>query len=273
MVRTLFTVFNIPVPSYIFFNFLAFISFYIVLSHQARRDPSISRRILLIYFLVLFSATIGSRLFYGLFHPSIFKGNLLNIFSNNVRGFSMAGGLLLVLFIVIIYCRITRISLRKLLDMMAPAFGLGLFFSRLACFFNGCCFGKPFPFNWKILVYPEFSPPWWTHETHGQALHPTQLYEALGGLAIFMITILAERKPKPDGFLFIILCWIYGPVRFITDFFRYNPDPDPPPLQLSQYFSIFIFIFGFILLGYLYSERKKKAAEGDRLTGSSYNLD
>ena len=70
------------------------------------------------------------------------------------------------------YLRWKRLPILKFADILAPSIALGAFFGRLGCFMNGCCYGRACDLPWAIR-FPETNP------THGQPVHPTQIYEAL----------------------------------------------------------------------------------------------
>jgi phosphatidylglycerol:prolipoprotein diacylglycerol transferase len=265
MYRTLFENRYFTISSYGLFLTLAFVSFYIILSYRGAKRQISSSSILTLYFIIFFSAIAGARLIYILFHAQANHGSLINAFNpfqktgcTGVRGLSLLGGLIFALFAAAVFCLLKKISLLKLADAMAPAFGLGLFFSRIGCFLNGCCFGTPSSLPWAVS-FPLPSPA--ALQFYRIPLHPTQLYEATGGLIIFFIILCIDRRKWPEGFLFCVLCWTYAPLRFVTDLFKYRGSIDSYSLLPSQYTSLFIFIFGFIFLAWIVFRQKKSAPE------------
>jgi phosphatidylglycerol:prolipoprotein diacylglycerol transferase len=102
--------------------------------------------------------------------------------------------------------------------VIAPSFAFGLALTRIGCFLNGCCFGKPCSLPWGIQ-FPLDSPAGST--LPGVRLHPTQLYSSLFDGALVAVLLLAERKKRPDGFLFSLFFMLYGLFRFFIDFVRY----------------------------------------------------
>lgn len=117
-------------------------------------------------------------------------------------------------------------------DLAAPYAGLGLAIHRtFGCFLNGCCYGAP--------TTAQLNTPWgalrlgvqfpYTHQSiriygQGVRVHPTQLYEALNGLAMFLILVLWRRYVRRAyGELVGLMFMIYAVNRFVIEFFRGDP--------------------------------------------------
>ena len=104
-----------------------------------------------------------------------------------------------------------------LMDRIALAAPIGLFFGRIANFINGELFGRATDVPWG-MVFPRGGP---------IMRHPSQLYEAaLEGLLLFIILFVLTRftsAPKRPGFLSGVFLLGYGAARFVVEFFR-EPD-------------------------------------------------
>ncbi|HMU39380.1 MAG TPA: prolipoprotein diacylglyceryl transferase [Pseudomonadota bacterium] len=113
------------------------------------------------------------------------------------------GGLILATAYAVYYTRKAKIRFLRVADLAAPAILLGLFFGRLGCYLNGCCYGKV-THSFLGVRFPIGSSPWRVqyeaHQIHaGQAMlpvHPTQLYESLGCLLLFGVTYFLVRPWK-----------------------------------------------------------------------------
>lgn len=101
------------------------------------------------------------------------------------------------------FCRRDGWSFLRLGDLAAPSVALGHAVGRIGCFMAGCCYGKTCAAPWAVRFGPgsvafdeglaaggRLSA---TRRSLTAPLHPTQLYEALGELSIFVILILVER--------------------------------------------------------------------------------
>ena len=94
-------------------------------------------------------------------------------------------------------------------NLFAPAVALGIAVGRLGCFFNGCCYGKPTNLPWGV----DFG--------DGIPRHPTQLYEAVFMLLLFLFIQFGIRKERAaPGMLFNGLMIAYFVFRFSVEFIR-----------------------------------------------------
>lgn len=203
--------------------------------------------------IVVFCAIFGSRFFYVLTHLDEFKGRWLDTINPiqstgqvGISGLSMLGGVVLVLVALVIYCWKKQVAMLSLFDVLAPTFAFGIFLTRIGCFFNGCCFGKPGDLPW-CMTFPITSAAGSTLQ--GISIHPTQLYASLYGLVILGIILMLERKARPAGFTASVFFMLYGIARFTIDFVRFYEDSVQFPL-LGQFFTFNQAIsFGMFLAG------------------------
>ena len=133
------------------------------------------------------------------------------------------------------FARSKKLSLRPVLDLVAPYIALGQAIGRIGCFLNGCCYGKPV--SWGIY-FP----------THGARLHPTQLYEMAGLFIIFLMLKGAQKKPHQAGFIFVFYLWLAAIERFVVEFYRGDDDILWLGLKLTQFVALGVFASGLILM-------------------------
>ncbi len=102
---------------------------------------------------------------------------------------------------------------KKALDIYAITAMITSSLSRIGCYFEGCCIGKPAPPPWGVSFPTD----------PGKFLIPTQLYmfgiETL--LCLFLIQI--NKVKKYNGQTFWIAVLLYSAYRFLIEFFRTNP--------------------------------------------------
>lgn len=182
-------------------------------------------KILTFSVIIIISAIVGARLFYVLFHLSEFTEHPLEVISPfqdsriiGIFGLTLYGGLILAILMSLWYAKLKELPPLKVMDIFAPSVALGIAVTRIGCFLNGCCFGKPSSLPWAIS-FPLDSPAGFTFP--GVRLHPTQLYSSLYGLAIFGVLLSLERSRRPDGTIFWSFITFYGIARFGVDFLRY----------------------------------------------------
>ena len=165
---------------------------------------------------------------------------------------SFHGGLLGVVFAVLIYCKIKNISFFSFTDVICCAAPIGLFLGRISNFINGELFGKPSNLPWSV-IFPQGG---------NIARHPSQIYEAaLEGLALFfIINFLAVKKDfllKP-GYTSSFFLIFYSIFRIFSEIFR---EPDDHIGYLHNYFSMgtilsLITIFAGLLIIYIKSNEQ-----------------
>lgn len=212
-------------------------------------------------FIVMISAIVGSRLFYVLFHLDEFRGRWQYTFlpvqadgTIGLGGLIFLGGFIGALLSGAIYVHLKKISFWRVADSVAPSLALGLFFGRIGCFLNGCCFGRACDLPWGV-VFPPHSPA--GYQMGDVHIHPTQLYSSAYALLIFGILMLLDRKQRYDGFLFGVFLAFYGIARFTVDFFRYYENQMflIGGIGFNQLVSIALVIGG---VGMLYWLRKRR---------------
>jgi len=221
MFPTILRIGNLPIYSYGLMLFVSFLCGIAVVEHRAKRFGVDPKKITDLALWVLLAVVVGSRLFYVGFHWDEFRNDLLGIIAfwrGGLAGLMFYGGFLGGIVAGVVFVRINRLPVRKLMDAVAPAIMLGEGFTRIGCFLNGCCFGVP-THGACGIVFPHHSPAGATFVD--QPVHPTQLYSSVAGFSLFLLALwLEKRKPKP-GVLSAVLLVIYSLFRFGIDFVRY----------------------------------------------------
>jgi phosphatidylglycerol:prolipoprotein diacylglycerol transferase len=220
---------------------------------RAKRRGIDRSRIMDLSLIVVICAIIGSRFLYVVTHLEEFKGNWVRVISPfedgkliGISGLTMLGGVVLALIAIVVYCRIRGISILKLCDVMAPSFGFGIFLTRIGCYLNGCCYGKPC--HWQLGVrFPVNS-----LAGNSDLLHPTQLYSSLYGLIILVVILIMDRKSRFDGFITSVFLMLYGLFRFLVDFVRYYEETVQftilgQDFTVNQAISFLFFVTGLVL--------------------------
>jgi len=252
----LFKIGNFEIHSYGLMLAISFLIGIYWMMHRASKRNINRNQVMDLSLIVVLCAIIGSRALYVVTHLEEFKGHWLDMISPfqssgqiGLAGLSMMGGIVLSVIAIVIFCRIKKINILVLCDVIAPVFGLGLFITRIGCFFNGCCFGKECNLPWGV-VFPLTSPAGYTLQ--GQSLHPTQLYSSLYGLLIMVVILVLDRKRKFDGFLLSVFFMLYGIARFLIDYVRYYEESVQfsifkSTFTINQAISFIMFLVGLVL--------------------------
>lgn len=237
-------------------------------------------------FWILVSSIIGSRIMYVLTNPENFSTRPLSVFAFWDGGFVFYGGVIAALGVGALVVKLKSIPFLKAADGIAPGLSIGHALGRLGCYGVGCCWGKPatgilytrFPSESVAMDDLQNKGVLAVTASETMPLHPVQLYESLGEVAIFMgILYLERKKPFHGGVIFFYLI-AYGVLRFVTEIFRGDPTrgyikkletpllnkylsiPEGAPsfLSTSQMVSIIICFVTVTALILLYRRRSKE---------------
>jgi len=214
---------------------------------------------------LVISALVGSRFLYVIFHFDEFRNNLLdmvNPFQSSgdigIAGLTMIGGLVFAIIFGMLYIKLKNLPVLKISDIASIPIAMGIVITRIGCFFNGCCFGKPCDLPWGV-IFPTQSPAGYMFQD--VSIHPTQLYSSLGGLVIILSLVLLSKFIRFDGFLIFMFIILYSLDRFIIDNFRYYEKSMVAisfgefSLSVNQSICIAGFILGIILI--IYARKRK----------------
>jgi phosphatidylglycerol:prolipoprotein diacylglycerol transferase len=163
----------------------------------------------------------------GVCHPS--ETNCLAFADVTAGGFAFYGGFIAAALYSVYFFKKHNLPTGKMVDMAGWALMLGVTWGRIGCFLASCCFGArtDCPIG---VVFPGRSAAsryhWdqgWLESYRMESLrvHPTQLYEALGVLAIaaFCYFWLRPRK-RFHGQVFCTAAGSYAVFRFFIEFIR-----------------------------------------------------
>lgn len=190
-----------------------------LIAWQARKDGlQVQDKITTLGVLTLIASVLGARLGFILTHLSDYAGDPVGMVRVWEGGLSMYGGVVLAVAVGIWYLRKNHLPAWRIADYVSLAMAVGLFLTRIGCFLNGCCFGKPTGVPWGVCFPPD-SPA--GLEFPNLRIHPTQLYESIAGLALVVVLLVVRRKRRFDGFLFWLFILLYSVFRFGVDFVRF----------------------------------------------------
>lgn len=221
-------------------------------------------------FWVFLGAMAGSRILFIIVNwtgPDGYGAHPERILQVWVGGFVFYGGFIGAALAAVVYASKHRIDFRGLADIAAPTVALGHFFGRLGCMSAGCCWGKvasdpDFLFGAKFppgaMAYGEMLSDPQYHDfisAHGHTppLHPTQMYEGLGELALFFLLTVMRRNKRFQGQIMASWLMLYAILRLSIETFRGDfgrgmllrwPEADPVLLSTSQIVGIGMFLLG-----------------------------
>ena len=137
-------------------------------------------------------AIVCARLYYCAFKWEDYKDNLKGILEIWNGGLAIYGGVIGAAIGVVIHCRVKKIKLPALLDMVALGFLIGQCIGRWGNFFNREAFGAETD-AWLRMGL------WNTYTRKFEYHHPTFLYESAWNFAGFLLLHFLSKKRKYDG--------------------------------------------------------------------------
>ena len=165
-------------------------------------------------------AIIGARIAYVINHFNDYD-SFLDVFKIWEGGISLLGGFTGAILLALPEMRKRRLSFWQVMDAAAPGMALGVIVGRIGDLIVGDHLGKPTSF---FLAYE--CPPA-NVETESPcnggtigAVHQPAFYDFVLTIGLLALLLWLRKKPRFDGFLFLVFCTWYGIGRIIEDFLR-----------------------------------------------------
>jgi phosphatidylglycerol---prolipoprotein diacylglyceryl transferase len=222
---------SLQFSSYALFMALAILTGIILYRREARKHKFSGDKAFYVIMGALIGGVLGAKIPIWIMNfPTIISSfpDIGPILSGRTITGGLVGGTLGVLYVK----RKLKIKGRKG-NLFAPAIALGMAIGRIGCFLAGCCYGKA------------TSLPWGVNFGDGILRHPTQIYEFIFMIGLFIYLQWKKGKNPGDGQLFTILMVSYFIFRFFIEFIRAEPIIFLG-LTFFQYVSIAVVIWFFI---------------------------
>lgn len=191
------------------------------------------------------SAIIGARLYYCIFQFDQYRDNLLDILKIWEGGLAIYGGIIGAVISTVIYCRVKKINIPKILDIGGVGLVIGQAIGRWGNFVNREAFGSAASslIPWRMRLYTDAAMETWAE------VHPTFLYESLWCIGVFCILLWLYRKKKFNGQIFLSYVLLYGLGRLWIEGLR-TDSLYLGPVRISQILALVSAIAAGILLYY-----------------------
>lgn len=230
----------------------------VIALRQAERRGLDPEKLLDMAVWLVLAGIVGARLVYVITSPAAFfgpNGTPVDAFKVWQGGISIHGGVLGIVVASWLFARAHRLNMWSYLDVMTPIAGLGIIGGRLGNFMNGTDTGGRLT-NWPIgFTWPEpgtetlgafgkliFGPNLWSafpgvcadgsyiplYQCAGEIVrgpvHLTQIYGAVIGVAVLLISLWALKRSGKPGYAFWQLVLWYSVLRSLFEEpFRDNP--------------------------------------------------
>ena len=206
--------------------------------------------------------------------------SLLTWIANCRGGLVWYGGFVGGTLAVLLNGRRLGVPMRWTLECSAPALAAGYGLGRIGCFLVGDDYGTPTSLPWGVQ-FPQGLPPTTAGSLAGNfgvpipagatpetllAVHPTQLYEAIVMIAVFMVLWRLRARSRGTGWLFGVYLVMAGTERFLVEFARAKEDRLFGEFTLAQLMALAIVAVGVILAGWW---AKSSVSPGPWLSGAA----
>lgn len=181
------------------------------------------------------------------------------------------GGFIVGTLAVIWVARRRRLSGWAVLDAAVPGLALGYGLGRVGCFLVGDDFGMPTNLPWGV-AFPKGLPgpttaglmrqeygadvPWEIPDDQLIPVHPTQLYETLAGVLIWVVGVRLIKRGAPIGVTTLVVLSLLALERFLVEFLRAKDDRIFGVFTLAQLISLVVLA---VLMGLLVMRRQAAA--------------
>jgi len=168
---------------------------------------------------MVIATVIGARLGHCLFYePAYYLSRPLEILKVWEGGLASHGAAIGILLAVYIFARKNKVSYLWTMDRIATVTALAGFFIRMGNLMNSEIFGRPTTLPWGFIFENASD-----QAQRLQPRHPSQIYEGLAYLLIFVILISIyykkNGKPREGSLISLFVLLIFG-VRFFIEFLK-----------------------------------------------------
>lgn len=252
-----FTVFGHDIRWYALLMCSAFVIGLILAKYRTKKSGLNPDYIYDVFIAIIPLAVIGARLYYVAFnwdYYSIYPDQIIAVWNG---GLAIHGGIIGGILGLYIVCKIHKIPLLKMMDILSPSLILGQAIGRWGNYFNMEAYGRETALPWAITVYEASKG--YIH------VHPTFLYESIWDVLVFFVLILLiDKKKKSDG---VTVCWyfiLYSIGRFFVEGLR-TDSLYFMGLRAAQLVSIFCIIAGSTALIIIRNHAKRKQDDNAEL--------
>ena len=220
---------------------------------------------------------IGARLYYVAFDWDAYKDNLKEILNLRAGGLAIYGGVIAGALAALVFCKVKKLIFRQVLDTAFVGVVLAQATGRWSNFVNMECFGG---YTDNLLAMrlniAKVNSSMITQELLEKAVsvdgvsyiqvHPTFLYESLWNLGVFVLLLLATKKKRFHGQVFLLYLMGYGVGRYWIEGLRTDQlKIGHTGIAISQVVSVVLCVAALIL----YFIGLKKAHEADEIVAKA----
>ncbi|HKZ54369.1 MAG TPA: prolipoprotein diacylglyceryl transferase family protein [Anaerolineales bacterium] len=178
-----------------------------LIDREAPRHRASSAALNNLVLLALIAGVVGARLGYALRYLPVYAQSPLSLFSLNPATLAPLDGVLVALIVVFVAGQRQRLSLWPTLDALTLSLAGFSVFVGLAHLSSGDAFGAPTSVPWAIDLW-------------GARRHPSQLYEIVLAVFVFLAVWRLRRTAAFAGFHFLLWLAMAAGSRLFLEAFR-----------------------------------------------------
>ncbi len=207
---------------------------------EGRTDAQLDSLTLYIVIATVLGARLGHCLFYDFPYYSTHPLDILKVYEG---GLASHGGGIGILIGMWLYCRKTKESWVWLFDRLIVVVPFASFMIRFGNLMNSEIVGQPTNVPWGFVF----------HQIDELPRHPTQLYEAIFYMFLFVLFYWLWKNKRHDfgkGFMFGLFCVMMFGFRFCMEFMKENQESfeNTLPINMGQILSVPFIIGGLYMM-------------------------
>jgi len=219
---------------------------------EKRTDKELDLLTLYIVLATILGARIGHCLFYDFPYYSAHPLDILKVWEG---GLASHGGAIGIIVGMWLYCRKTKESWWWLFDRLVVVVPFASFMIRLGNLMNSEIVGRPTDVAWgfKFFNNDEDKLNLLNNNIPIPVRHPTQIYEALFYVFLFILFYWLWKKKRNDfgqGFMFGLFCILMFSFRFLMEYLKENQESfeNTLPINMGQILSIPFILIGIFMI-------------------------
>jgi prolipoprotein diacylglyceryltransferase len=159
--------------------------------------------------LLLFPALAGARVLHVAINWQFYRERPRSIWNTRQGGAAQYGGILAAVPLSIPLLRHLDIPFGAFWDVAGITIMVGMMFTRIGCFLNGCCAGRESG-SWIAMHLPNIRGEW-------KRRYPTQLFEGAWALSLLVAGLSLWPSLPFDGALFVFIASGYALGRLVME--------------------------------------------------------
>jgi prolipoprotein diacylglyceryltransferase len=179
----------------------------ILLEYESKRLKLNPSRVAKLVVISGIAGIVGARLGYALQFSALYISKPLSLLALTPTTLLPSMGLLVGLIVFWIFIDQQNLAVCPTLDALAPGLALFMVFVGIAHILSGDAYGAPTRVPWAIRLWNEYR-------------HPSQFYETIIALMIFLVIRGRVPKPEGSGLNFLLMAALTAGARLFLEAFR-----------------------------------------------------